>query len=353
VNPASQTNQSLGRPAARVRIPADTGREDRLLAGLTARQLGLLASGSIACWALFVALRHALALPVLGFVLVAFAGAVCFLALGRVEGLAASRLARLALAHASAPHRLVVAPGGVAPVPGFLAVGHTPRDRANASRPAPLRLPLQGIDEDGVVDLGGDGIALVCRASAVSFSLRTAAEQEALVAGFARYLNSLEHGVQVLVRSERVELAGAIAALEEGAASLSSLALERAARGHAAFIARLGARHDLLHREVLLVLRSREPLGHYEAAGSGRAGGHGGPRGSEAVARLRRRVVEAQSSLEAAGVRLELLDGPGAVAVLSACLEPFARGGPVPAPSAGRGDAVPATPGATIRRSPA
>ena len=47
---------------------------------------------------------------------------------------------------------------------------------------------------------------LVCRASAVTFALRTPAEQEALVAGFARWLNSLAEPVQILVRAEPVDL---------------------------------------------------------------------------------------------------------------------------------------------------
>lgn len=326
----------------RVRIPADTGREDRLLAGLTARQLALLSLGALSCWALFMGLRRAVALPVLGAVLVPFAGVVCFAALGRVEGVAASRLARLVVGHASSPRRLVVAPDGVAPVPSFLAASD--QVRGSTAKPAPLRLSLQGIDEDGVVDLGADGIAMLARASAVSFSLRTAAEQEALVAGFARYLNSLEEGVQVLVRSERVELEGAIAALEEGAASLSSLALEEAARAHARFLSRLAARHDLLRRDVLLVLRAREL-----PRGEGAAGRPGSSRAAEATARLRRRFLEAQASLEAAGVRLELLEGPGATAVLSSCLEPFAIRGEAAASARDGSRRVPATPGAPVK----
>ena len=57
--------------------------------------------------------------------------------------------------------------------------------------PDALRLPFAGISADGIVDLGADGLAVICRASAVTFSLRTPTEQEALVAGFARLLNSL------------------------------------------------------------------------------------------------------------------------------------------------------------------
>ena len=94
------------------------------------------------------------------------------LALGRFEGVAADRWVTAAWRHHRAPHRLVPAPDGVPPAPLFAAGLAGPL-------PAPLRLPLIGVAADGVVDLGTDGLALVCRASAVTFALRTPTEQEA------------------------------------------------------------------------------------------------------------------------------------------------------------------------------
>ena len=111
-----------------------------------------------------------------------------------------------------------------------------------------------------------DGKALVCRASAVTFSLRSPGEQEALVAAFGRWLNSLSAPVQVLVRAEPVDLGPAIAQLLEAAPGLPHPALESAARGHARFLADLAASHDLLRRDVLVVLR--EPAGPMPPEGS-------------------------------------------------------------------------------------
>ena len=42
----------------RVRIPADVDRPDKLLAGLTARQLAILAAAAVALWAGYAAARH-------------------------------------------------------------------------------------------------------------------------------------------------------------------------------------------------------------------------------------------------------------------------------------------------------
>jgi hypothetical protein len=174
--------------------------------------------------------------------------------------------------------------------------------------PAPLRLPMAGVDGDGLIDLGADGLAVVCRASAVSFSLRTPPEQEALVAGFGRYLNSLSDPAQVLVRAEPFDLAPVIAELDRIAPGLPHPGLEEAAREHARFLADLAATRDLLRREVLLVLR--------QPSEAGAAGG--------ASDRLRRRAEEATAALGAAGVTLEVLGGPEARACLARALDPTA-----------------------------
>ena len=82
----------------------------------------------------------------------------------------------------------------------------------------PLRLPLSGVALDGTIDLGHDGLAMVCRASAVTFSLRTPSEQEALVSGFARWLNWLAESVQIVVRAESFDLTPSIDALLDAGA---------------------------------------------------------------------------------------------------------------------------------------
>ena len=290
----------------RVRIPADVDRPDKLLAGLTARQLAILAVAAIALWAGYAATRHLVPLAAYGAVAIPFAAVAALLALGRMEGVPADRWVLAAWRHRRSSRRLVPAPDGVPAVPGFLAKAagsHPP------ALPAPLRLPLAAVAATGVVDLGPDGLAVICRASAVTFSLRTPAEQEALVAGFARFLSSLAEPVQVLVRAERLDVRPAIDALLDAAPGLPHVALERAARDHAAFLADLAASRDLLRREVLVVLR--QPAGQASAEGD-RSG------------RLLRRAAEAVTALAGAGVSLSVLDGAAAASVLGRCLDPAA-----------------------------
>jgi hypothetical protein len=323
VTPApGRYDQDRDRDRGRVRIPADVDRPDKLLAGLTARQLAILAAGAVVLWAGYTATRHLVPLPAYGAAALPVAAVVAALALGRVEGTPADRWVAAALRHHRAPRRLVVAPEAVPAPPAFLG-------DAGGPPPAPLRLPVAGIHADGTLDLGADGTALVCRASAVTFSLRTPGEQEALVAGFARFLSSLDGPVQVLVRSAPLDVTSAIDAILGAAPGLPHVALERAARDHARFLQDLAETRTLLRREVLVVLRQ--------------------PGGSDAAGRLRRRAADASAALAAAGVTLHVLDGPSVGALLASCLDPAAQPHPGAACWASSDDpvtlaATPATP---------
>jgi len=303
---AGSTHPAAETPEGRVRIPADVEREDQLLAGLTARQLALLAVPAVAVWAAFLATRRLVPLPVFA----AFAGPVAVvvltLVLGRRDGLGLDRLMLAGLRQARRPRRLVPAPDGVPDLPRWAAAGRQP------TPPAPLGLPARGISTSGVIDLGAAGTALVCRASTVSFALRTFGEQQALVAAFARYLSSLSAGVQILIRSTPVDLSATIAGLRHPG-------LEAAALAHAGFLAGLAADRDLLTRQVLLVLT--DPASDAGATG-----------------RLYRRAADAATGLAAAGVAVTALDGAGAAAVLASAADPWAP--PRPAGLAAPGDVI-------------
>jgi hypothetical protein len=290
-----------GRPAegeGRVQITADVDRPDKILLGLTARQLVILAVPGLGLWATYAALRHHLPLDLFAALGAPVVLGALGLALGRRDGLGLDRLLGFALRQARAPRRLVPAPEGVAPAPAWAGADPSPP-------PGPLRLPVRAVGDDGAVDLGAHGTALVAEAQTVSFSLRTPAEQHALVGAFGRYLNSLAAPVQVVVRSQPVDLDARVAALRAEAGGLPHPALEAAALAHAAFVEDLAASRDLLARRVLVVLR--DPAG-----------------GPDAPARLRRRAADAAASLAAAGIGLRVLDTTAATAVLHGALDPWA-----------------------------
>jgi len=216
------------------------------------------------------------------------------LALGWRDGLPLDRLAVAGLGWWRQPSRLVVAPEGISPAPAW------------AGRPgppvAPLQGPIRGLDPAGVVDLGGQGWALVCVATPVNLSLRTRPEQQALLASFARLLHALTGPMQVLVRSDRADLTPLLHTLRERAAALPDPGLEQAALAHARWLEALTGDREV-RRQLLVVF-------HQPASTSTPA------------AALHRQAEQAAGFLAVAGVTLTPLDGDAAAQALAAATNP-------------------------------
>ncbi|MEV0619515.1 PrgI family protein [Nonomuraea sp. NPDC050404] len=283
-----------------VRIPADVDQDDRIVGSCTARQVAILGGTAALLYvAYLIAGEHIdLLVFVAGALPVAVAGLL--LAIGRRHGVPLDRYLLAALRHLVSPKALASSSEQAPAAPAWVPA-HTRR------QPAPLRLPARGVIGDGLIDLGPDGVAAVAEVSTVNFALRTPEEQDALVATFGRWLNSLSGPAQILLRAQRVDLAPTINQLIEGTGALAHPALTAAAHEHAAFLADLSGRHDLLRRQVLLIVR--EPSGGGQDA---------------AAARAVRRVEEATRLLSACGVTVKLLSADATSAVLASCFDPAA-----------------------------
>jgi hypothetical protein len=342
-----------------VRIPADVDMADKVIGPLTARQLAILAVTGLVLYAGWTTTRAVVPLPVFLAMAIPIGVSAAVIALGQRDGISMDRLLVAAIRQRMGPRHRVAAPEGVRPAPEWLTsqtaatsasrtTGRGKSAKAKSKAPVPeqispsaLRLPAEAVTDTGVVDLGTDGLAVVAVASTVNFALRTPAEQESLVASFGRYLHSLTAPVQVLVRTERLDLSGQIAELRTHAGGLPHPALEAAAVEHADYLVQLGEQTDLLRRQVLLILR--EPMG-----AAGPTDGLGGPgplavlssltRGKRranaetaqasagarraAESRLVRRLSEAIELLAPAGIVVTPLDAGQATAVLASACNP-------------------------------
>lgn len=374
--PGSSSRAESTEPA-RVRVPADVERPDQVIAGLTARQAAILTVTAVVLWLLWQAV-HAFVPPMVflgGAAPVLATGTV--LALGRRDGLSLDRYALAAVRHARTGHRQVHAPEGVLPVPGF-AHTLTPTS-AGPPLPIPAQPVAQGIDAEGVVDLGRDGTSVIGAVGTVNFALRTPAEQEALIGAFAGWLNSLPGPVQILIRADRADLAPAITALRRDAPALPHPALEAAAGQHADFLTGLAATRDLLHRQVLLTHHDPHPPAGPTKPSTGNAAhpahpgrpGAGGvswpairpprdsprsrtttsPARAQASGRgLHRRAEDAARMLAGADVAVTALDGPTASALLAASCSPSST--PTSSLPGGFSSPSPAAPAAPISVEP-
>lgn len=282
------------------RVPANVDMPDRILAGLTLRQLLILGGDGVILWFLYVVFGRHLPPQVLAAIALPLAAVGLALATSAHSGFGIDRLAVYAARFFVRPRRQVLAPEGL---PSTLS----------AARLDAIRIPLREVLGDGVVDLGRQGFAMVCRASGVNLALRSEEEQEALITGFGRFLNALEGPTQFIARSHRIDLLPIIRTIEERAAALSHPHLQRAARAHASYLRDLAARRDILSRRVFIVFR--EPVTSAD----------------EAATRLNHRVEQATTLLRSLGVRLARLSFEEVAAHLRVCCDPEG-------PEAPRGD---------------
>ena len=203
-------------------------------------------------------------------------------------------------------------------------------------------LPLAGIAGD-VVCLRGGGYSGVLEAQGVNFALKPEPEQEAILASFRRFLNGLDHPLQVLVRVVPADVEGYLSGL--GEAGRGTETLRRLGRDHEAFVRRIARERTLLDRRFHVIV----PAGGEDARGRGgpdwrdlllprrRRPRAGEPEGGLARARraLDFRCGEVERGLASFGVGSRRLRGEE----LQALWRAAAAGGP-----AGAGAADDATP---------
>ena len=164
-----------------------------------------------------------------------------------------------------------------------------------------------------MIGLGDGGAAVAAAVLTVNLALRTPAEQDALTAGYGRWLNSLTGPVQILIRAGHADLSAAVTDLEDTAPALPDPALEAAALDHAAFLTDLAARRDLLTRQVA----PDHPRAPPHRPGHRPRRGGGGLRAAQ-------RTAEAARLLSAADLAVSALDGGQVTALLSAAADPGA-----------------------------
>jgi hypothetical protein len=286
------------------RIPSDVEQPDKIMYGLTGRQLVVLGATAALTASVFVVLSPLLPVAVTAGLCFPLVTAGCAMALGRRDGMSLDRFVLAALNHLRQRRTLVAAPEPIPQTPSWC--------RVRGQLPGALRFPVRAVRQDGVMDLGGEGTAALVRAGTISFGLRTSAEQAALMGFFGRWLNSLEAPVQILIRARPVDLSDFAARVAEAAPDLPHPALRRAAEDHAAYLEELGDSRTLLVREVLIIVRDQPVPG---------AGRRGRARQTSAAI-VARRAVEAVRALNGFGVTAEALDAQACVRVLSDAFSP-------------------------------
>lgn len=121
------------------------------------------------------------------------------------------------------------------------------------------RLRLENID-GGVVRLAGPLYRAVVEVSGATVPMDDDARREAVLAGYAGFLNALSFPVQILVRAVPVDLSRYLGALEERARRQLPPDLAALARDHVAFVQGLARQRTLLERQFYVVVPAQSAV---------------------------------------------------------------------------------------------
>lgn len=290
------TNTGSDRDPGRTRMPSDVDAPDKIMYGLTFRQIAILAVAGVVFYGAWRSLHHLVSPPVL-LVAGAIFGILAFgLVVGRRDGLSLDRWLWHAVVHSRAPKALSTVDTSVA-LPEWVD-----RSAGRMPLPAPLRLPATAIDDGGQITLG-QGRAAMVAATTVNLGLRTGEEQAALIDTYGRWLNSLSSPTEIVVSAQPVDLASHARTVAARARRMPNPALEAACADHAAFLDDLAKRRDPLRRQVLIVTRTS----------TAEAGEHA----------ARRKADDTARALSGLGVTVRALDGAAATAALAAAADPY------------------------------
>ncbi len=284
-------------PAVHAKMAADVDAPDKILYGLTFRQLAVLAVTAVVFYGAWEALHPHVPVPILLAAGVLVGAMVFAIVVSRRDGLPMDAWLLAAIRHTRRPQALTTSDTAPA-VPDWVQ----PPQSARVRLPAPLRLPADAIADDGQITLGTTRAAIVA-ATTVNLHLRTNDEQAALIEAYGRWLNSLATPTQIVVSAQPVDLRSHARTATATAAGLPHPGLAEACTDHARFLEQLAVQRDPLRRQVLVV--GRAPA----AGGAGYA--------------ARRRADDTVRALTGLGITARVLDGPSATAAIAAAADPY------------------------------
>ena len=285
-------------PSVRARVPADVEAPDRILAGLTTRQVAVLAVAAAAAYLGWHALHQVAPTSLLAGLAMPMAGLTFALVVGRRDGLGLDVWLAHAIKYARAPHKLV--PARVTPLPAWAP--------ALPSKQPPvgvLRLPAVAIEPDGVIRTSRSTAVAVVAATTVNATQSSTTDQAGLVTGFASWLNSLTGRAQIVVSSRRVDLATRASRAAKAADELANPALAEAAVGYAQFLLDLAEARQPMARAVTVT-----------TTGSG----------ADPVIVARRAADQAAAAFAGLGASVEVLDAGAVTVLLASGVDPFGPG---------------------------
>lgn len=107
---------------------------------------------------------------------------------------------------------------------------------------------------DDIVLLKDGGGALVLQTSAVNFGLLSEREQIAIISAFAQMLNSLSFSIQIVVRSERLDITSYLTLLDQALKKQTNPLLAQIMRGYSNFIQATIKENEVLDKSFYIII---------------------------------------------------------------------------------------------------
>lgn len=114
-------------------------------------------------------------------------------------------------------------------------------------------LPIAEIKQDAVI-LKSGGIRAVLAVGSMNFSLKSDDEQQAIIASYQQFLNTLAFPIQVVIRSTKLNVDGYVHDLEERASKHKNPLLKEQTLDYSRFIERLVDVSDIMQKRFYLVI---------------------------------------------------------------------------------------------------
>lgn len=119
-------------------------------------------------------------------------------------------------------------------------------------------LPINDIKNDLVFLSDGSATAII-RTSAVNFGLLSEAEQISIIESFAGLLNSLSFAIQIVIRSERLDVSSYLTLLDQAFVAQTNTLLKNTIPHYRQFVEKLIKENDVLDKQFYVALNVSLP----------------------------------------------------------------------------------------------
>ncbi len=125
--------------------------------------------------------------------------------------------------------------------------------KPKAGPPTQRYLDIAEIREDVVVLKDGT-LRTVLMVSSLNFALKSEDEQQAVIQGYMQFLNSLEHPIQIVIQSRRMNVDGYLQRLKEQEDTIANELLKSQIRDYTSFISELVELGEIMQKRFFVVI---------------------------------------------------------------------------------------------------